>query len=289
MMRQTLFAISCLCVLALIAAPFPSFAQKNKTEIGKCGYYADSFHGRPTANGEKYNKDALTCSHKTMPFGTKIRVTRLDNKKSVVVRVNDRGPFVEGYIVDVSMAAAKELDMIKAGSVRVKIEVVETAQSALTNDAQFEAEAFSTIEPNQIAKGANTNTASRAQFASTQTNDKTPVTHSNSVATKTNAAPTAKVAPSSNLFKVDITESQKKGFGVQIVSLSDANGVLPFVKELQAKYPGKVLVNVKRDELNNPTYKAIVGPFADKKSAEAAQKTISQKYKKTIVVDLSLL
>ncbi|MCW5921337.1 MAG: septal ring lytic transglycosylase RlpA family protein [Saprospiraceae bacterium] len=288
MMRQTLFAISCLCVLALIAAPLPSLAQKNKTEIGKCGYYADSFQGRPTASGEKYNKDALTCSHKTMAFGTKIRVTRLDNKKSVVVRVNDRGPFVEGYIVDVSMAAAKELDMIKAGSVRVKIEVVETAQSALTNDAQLEAEAFRTLEPNQIAKGVNANTASRAQFANTQTND-TPVTHSNSVATKTNAAPTAKVAPSSNLFKVDIAESQKKGFGVQIVSLSDANGVLPFVRELQAKYPGKVLVNVKRDEMNNPTYKAIVGPFADKKSADAAQKTISQKYKKTIVVDLSLL
>jgi rare lipoprotein A len=289
MMRQTLFAISSLFVLALLAAPLQTFAQKNKAEVGKCGYYADSFHGRPTSNGEKYNKNALTCSHKTLPFGTKIRVTRLDNKKSVVVRVNDRGPFVEGYIVDVSFAAAKELDMIKAGSVRVKIEVVETAQSALANDAKIEAEALSTIGPNQIAKGATTNAAPRAQLTTTQTSDKTPVTHSNTLATKTNAAPTAKVSPSSNLFKVDIAASQKKGFGIQIVSLNDANGVLPFVNELQEKYPGKVLVNVKRDEFNNPTYKAIVGPFPDKKSADAAQKTISQKYKKTIVVDLSTL
>jgi len=95
------------------------------------------------------------------------------------------------------------------------------------------------------------------------------------------------VNPTSNLYKVDIAQYEKKGYGIQITSLTDANNVLPFMKELQAKYPGKVLVNVMRDELNNPTYKVIVGPYPEKKSAETAQKVIAKKYKKTMIVDLS--
>jgi rare lipoprotein A len=87
-------------------------------------YYNDDFHGRETASGETYNKSAFTCAHKHLPFGTKLVVTNLLNKKSVSVRVNDRGPFVKGRIIDLSYAAAKEIDMIASGVVRVKVEEV---------------------------------------------------------------------------------------------------------------------------------------------------------------------
>ncbi|UCG93439.1 MAG: septal ring lytic transglycosylase RlpA family protein [candidate division WOR-3 bacterium] len=87
-------------------------------------YYGDEFHGKKTASGEIYNKWTLSCAHKTLPFGTRVKVVNLKNGKSVIVRVNDRGPFVKGRIIDLSFAAAKEINMIKNGVVRVKVLVV---------------------------------------------------------------------------------------------------------------------------------------------------------------------
>jgi rare lipoprotein A len=94
-------------------------------QYGKASYYSDEFQGKKTASGEPFNKWAYTCAHRHLPFNTKVKITNLKNKKSVIVRVNDRGPFVKGRIVDLSYAAAKEIDMIKDGIVKVKLEVVE--------------------------------------------------------------------------------------------------------------------------------------------------------------------
>ena len=92
---------------------------------GVASYYADEFHGKKTSNGEIYDMNSLTAAHRTFPFGTKVRITNLENGKIVVVRVNDRGPFHEGRIIDLSLAAAKELDLVKSGTARVRIEVLE--------------------------------------------------------------------------------------------------------------------------------------------------------------------
>lgn len=96
-------------------------------QVGLATYYGKEFNGKRTANGEKYDPHKLTAAHRTLPFGTKVRVTRLDNRKSVVVRINDRGPFVRGRIIDLSWAAAKELDMVSKGVVKVRIEIVKLA------------------------------------------------------------------------------------------------------------------------------------------------------------------
>lgn len=95
-----------------------------KTEKGQASYYADKFHGCATASGEKYDKKKLTGAHRTLPFGTIVRVTNTANGKSVDVRINDRGPFKAGRIVDVSRAAAEKLDMIKAGVINCTMEVI---------------------------------------------------------------------------------------------------------------------------------------------------------------------
>ena len=121
-MRNTFLSFATILSLAFCWVVSSSFFAE---EFGKAGYYADSLHGRKTSSGEKYDKRLLTCAHKSLPFGTKIRVTRLDNKRSVIVKVNDRGPFTEGYVVDVSRKAAEELGLIQPGSARVKVEVVE--------------------------------------------------------------------------------------------------------------------------------------------------------------------
>lgn len=113
--RLILYAILCLNVLLL--ASCGSYI----TKTGKASYYSDGLAGNKTANGEKYKPTELTAAHKKLPFGTKVKVTNLNNGKTVTVRINDRGPYVAGRIIDLSKAAAKELDMVKAGVVKVKI------------------------------------------------------------------------------------------------------------------------------------------------------------------------
>lgn len=104
--------------------------QKNSSKIlltleGIASYYANDFHGKQTSNGEIFDMNALTAAHRTFPFGTKVRVTNLENNKTVVVRINDRGPFKEERMMDLSMGAAKEIDLIHTGTARVRLEVLE--------------------------------------------------------------------------------------------------------------------------------------------------------------------
>lgn len=93
------------------------------TETGLASYYGagDGYNGRKTANGEIFNKNKLTAAHKTLPFGTIVKVKNLQNGKTIKVRINDRGPFVKGRIIDLSEKAAKKIDMIKQGVGQVKL------------------------------------------------------------------------------------------------------------------------------------------------------------------------
>jgi rare lipoprotein A len=100
----------------------PLFAQ---VQTGKASFYADKFEGVFTASGEKYRHNKLTGAHKTLPFGTKVRVTNLENNKSVDVVINDRGPYVEDRIIDLSKGAAEKLEFINKGLADVRLEVVD--------------------------------------------------------------------------------------------------------------------------------------------------------------------
>lgn len=102
---------------------------------GKATYYAHSFHGRHMCNGEKYDKNDMTCAHRTLPFGTLVKVVNKRNGKSVVVRVTDRGPYGKGKIVDLSYAAAREIDMIRAGIVTVDVYLCSEKDAAVKNAA----------------------------------------------------------------------------------------------------------------------------------------------------------
>ncbi|MFA6540116.1 MAG: septal ring lytic transglycosylase RlpA family protein [Bacteroidota bacterium] len=104
-------------------------ANANKSYEGIASYYADDFHGKKTANGEEFDMHQFTAAHRSFPFGTKVRVTNLDNGKSVIVRVNDRGPFKLERIMDLSYGAAEVLDMIKTGTAHVRLEVVDWGPS----------------------------------------------------------------------------------------------------------------------------------------------------------------
>ncbi|MDQ3364560.1 MAG: septal ring lytic transglycosylase RlpA family protein [Myxococcota bacterium] len=89
---------------------------------GKASWYGGSFHGGPTASGERYDKRTMTAAHRTLPFGTRVRVTNLKNGRTVTVRINNRGPYSKGRIIDLSEAAAERLGMIDAGVVPCTVE-----------------------------------------------------------------------------------------------------------------------------------------------------------------------
>jgi len=94
-------------------------------QIGVASFYGKKFHGRKTANGETFNMYKMTAAHRVLPLGTRVRVTHMENGRWVELKVNDRGPFIEGRIIDVSFAAALELEMVKSGTAQVMIEIIE--------------------------------------------------------------------------------------------------------------------------------------------------------------------
>lgn len=122
-------------------APSPSSAPVRRpaispgyTEEGIASWYGIPFNGRPAADGEIYNMEALVAAHRLMPFNTWLRVTNLSNNKTVDVRVIDRGPFVEGRIIDLSKAAARQIDLLGPGVTRVRLEVISAPADMPSND-----------------------------------------------------------------------------------------------------------------------------------------------------------
>ena len=114
-----------LLALGVLALAIPFGAARANVQEGNVSWYGAQFHDRQTANGERFNMAALTMAHPTLPFGTRVRVTNLGNGRSVVVRVNDRGPFVGHRIADVSRGAAAQLGMVSRGVARVRIEALD--------------------------------------------------------------------------------------------------------------------------------------------------------------------
>lgn len=115
-MKKLFFTLSLSFLLAV------SFGQ---VQTGKASFYADKFEGTPTASGEKYRHNKLTAAHKTLPFGTRVKVTNLANNESVEVVINDRGPYVESRIIDLSRSAAEKLGFINQGLAEIRLEVVD--------------------------------------------------------------------------------------------------------------------------------------------------------------------
>ena len=129
----TFRGIAPLLVLATLVAlgactprvPLPDITPKGYRETGYASWYGEEFRNRITASGEPYQPAAMTAAHRRLPFGTRVRVTNLENRRSAVVRINDRGPFRRGRIIDLSRAAAQALGMVGDGVVRVLLEAAD--------------------------------------------------------------------------------------------------------------------------------------------------------------------
>ena len=108
-------------------------ARIGSTETGVASWYGNPYHGRPTASGEIYDMEKLTAAHRTLPFETWLDVRNLSNGKHVEVRVTDRGPFIDGRVIDLSLAAAREIDMVRSGTTRVRLKVIAPPKNVAQN------------------------------------------------------------------------------------------------------------------------------------------------------------
>ena len=120
----SLYALGALVPGDAIARAAKARAARAKRESGWCSYYGREFYHRRTASGERLDPDELTAAHRTLPFGTRVRVTNLENGRRVVVRINDRGPFKKGRVLDVTPAVARRLGFAQAGLAHVRLDVL---------------------------------------------------------------------------------------------------------------------------------------------------------------------
>jgi len=196
---------------------------------GKASFYSDKFHGRETASGEKYDMYALTAAHLSLPFGTQVKVTNLWNGKSVIVRINDRGPFAEGRIIDVSKQAAVDLQMVVAGVVDVEVEV-------LHEDS---------------VQDADSDTLANAEPISAEVKEE----------------PGTKVR-GDGTFKIDVHEVKNLlGYGVQIGSYSNYLAMMRKVEELNNEGFPDIYVNTEVVK-GTRYFRIVVGNFEKKEQAE---------------------
>jgi rare lipoprotein A (peptidoglycan hydrolase) len=140
----------------LVSTPSP--ARPSTGQTGVASWYGPGFHGQSTASGERYDQNALTAAHRTLPLGTRVKVTNLSNGKSVHVRINDRGPYVRGRVIDLSRGAARKLGMEKRGVGKVRITPLSPQYAARRRSS-------TSREPTKMARAKPKQTRQRSIFA----------------------------------------------------------------------------------------------------------------------------
>ncbi len=291
-----------LCAFVVLCSNASS--QSAKVEVGKCGYYPDAHHGKKTASNEIYDKNQLTAAHKSHPFGTRLRVMRLDNKKSVEVRVNDRGPFMNGYVVDISGKAAEVIGLKRDGVAKVKVEVIgmegtapiNAPTTASASEASRPLAPSLTGAPNTTSKGVSSVSEAASQLsipgASTSappSSASAPVTHSTVTPIGAKPSAPASAAPAkmsvAELYQVEIKPVPPKTFGLQLAVLSSTDNLFQEIRKIQSTWPQKVIIYHEKTA-GTTKFKLLLGPFNSRKEAEEQQKVAAKKgYPKSFIVE----
>ncbi|MCT7525097.1 septal ring lytic transglycosylase RlpA family protein [Aliarcobacter cryaerophilus] len=217
---------------------YPFVANVGDQFDGIASWYGPDFHAKKTSNGEIYNMYAMTAAHKTLPMNTVVRVDNLDNGRSTIVRINDRGPFVVGRIIDLSNKAAHEIDMVRKGTARVKVTVLgyngliddKNAPNVNSIEQKPEVEKIEVIEDDVVATNINTNIGMVSA----------PITTSKS-------------------SSKDSSKSSSGGkFSIQVGAFSLQAGALKTVDEYKAKFPSKKIEYVE----NGGIYRVYIRGFS---------------------------
>ncbi|MBC7125505.1 MAG: septal ring lytic transglycosylase RlpA family protein [Bacteroidales bacterium] len=241
-------------IIALL--PICINAQVGYVQEGNASYYGDNFEGRVTASGERYSHLKATCAHVSIPFGSLVKITNLDNNQTAIARVNDRGPFVPNRIIDVSKSVAERLGMIGTGIARVRIEVVD----------------------NQGIKLNSHEDASKT--AVTDGGKKTTNSQTTEIKTNQQAAPSEAI----EYFSVEVQKQTKKGFYVQLGSFREQTNIFLLLADAQEQFGKKTCVQVVAVN-NDRLFKLLIGPFTSRSDAEKVKQSAQTKYPGCFIVE----
>ncbi|HKK74833.1 MAG TPA: septal ring lytic transglycosylase RlpA family protein [Saprospiraceae bacterium] len=283
----------------LLSTVFLFSAQANAQEFGKASYLDMAYQGAITASGEPYNANEFTGAHKIHPFGTKLRITRQDNGRSVIVRVNDRGPHIKGRIVDVSYAAAKALDMVRDGVADVKVEVVGKASPTSSPEPEEEPEVYSPPSLDMVLNNDENNDSSNPAERATES---TPERNANTPKESAEKKPVTKNSGTDysdrllttpyekyGLYEIKVLQVNKAGYGVQVASLSTYENAMRELTRLQAKKINNALLSIEQSGASM-SFKIIVGPYEDRPAATQQINRLRRSLGvKGFVVDLSTI
>jgi rare lipoprotein A len=243
------------------------FAQWSET--GTASYYADKLHGQRTTSGELYDRYDLTAAHHLLPLGSRIRVTRLDNNLSVEVRVNDCFKTFQGRVVDLSRAAAEQLNLIRIGTARVKVELITKGKGKTCTPGAVVPEVQQPL-PASRPDTTQTTTAALVELAS-----------------KPEAPPASWSTPSSGIYRADALEPIREGFGVQIGAFIARENAALLLSQMKGIDFHNLLIAFAEGTSTAP-FKVIVGPFETRAEAVALQEMLLTKHQlQGIIVDLS--
>ncbi len=269
---------------------FTSVLWAQKEEYGIASYYSDNFHGKPTASGELYDMNAMTAAHKTLPFGTMIKVTRLDNGKSVQVKVNDRGPHIPGRVVEVSGAAAKMLDLVRDGLAKVVVEMV-TADPPKETTAKSPEPPKSNPAPTTETKAEPTNKPTPPKESKPlQPADTGNKSNQKSLGGSSNTKASGEESQPYGLYQMQLNRPEKKGFAVQVAALSTQDAMFRKVTDLQNEWFSNIMVSVEQGKKKELLYKILLGPFPDADAANVYKENLKKNKKMDgFVIDLSTI
>ena len=300
-----------LTVLVSLIAWSVSAAQ----EYGIASVYSTKFQGNRTASGELFNHKSYTAAHRTLPFGTLIKITRTDNGKSVVVRINDRGPFVNEHVTDISKAAAAKLEFGGNEDIRVKIEQVNNPKIQIGSTGSLPkrdsptpllnttSESRSTIDNSKtvpmpdpaeyvLSKSVEEpRTVPREYRIVPNKNDKNVVASNATI--KKNPAPiatsksvTAKPIQRNGFISLKMNKPDASaGYAIQVASMSKHDNMMKKVDNLDNQF-SNVFVSMVLGKNGDPDYKVMLGPFASHDAASNYLKTVKRKNIDGFVVNL---
>jgi len=231
-----------------------------QTQIGKGSFYDDKFEGRQTANGEIYKHSLPTAAHRKLAFGTKVKVTNLQNYKTAIVTINDRGPFIKGRIIDLSRSVAQSLDMPNNGIIEVKIEVLKDQNVTI---------ALAPISPPTLQTAA-IKPSSNKEVTSTDLQMKSENDHE-----------------VNEFYEMNINEITPDFFGLQIASFQDTDNLLRMANRLKVTYNTEVLVQIKTVS-GLKVYTIILGQYNNREAAEEFQDKIVNNYPESFTVDMTI-
>ena len=316
--------LSSLIISLLLLGFFPLMGQ----EQGKASYYADRYHGDKTASGEPYDKTKFTAAHRTLSFGAVVKVTNLKNGKSVIVKINDMGPHNLSRIIDLSRAAAEAIDMVRDGTVEVRLDVISEfsggtnaklgpaagggTPSAGTPDASANRRTSATSTPTGQASsevfidmtGASPAPSSNISLpniisgqssgltkpAGAQSASPSAATHRTSGAGQTGRSLATAPAPTKGmgLYKFSSFRVAADGYGIQIGAFSDYRNVLETSDKLMQQSIQDLMIHTKIVD-GKDVFRMIIGPFPSRGAAEAFKEKLAAINMKGIIIGLQEL